>query len=223
MALDGSILDYLRAMEDLSERGIPLRNGAIAEELEVKPPSVSQMLERLRELGFVEGEARGAVALTGEGRRLARRGVRRHRLLETWLVRSLGLPWDVAHEEAHSLEHALSPRLEEALDLRLGRPAHDPHGAAIPDSEGRTPLDPLRPLGGLADGASGVVARMSDRDPKKIAYWRGMGLALGKRVERLRAEPFGGAVHVKVDGVARLFGREALEGVWIRPLEQTHA
>lgn len=223
MTLDGSILDYLRALEDLSERGVPLRNGAIAEALEVKPPSVTRMLDRLRDLGFVEGEARGAVALTGEGRRLARRGVRRHRLLETWLVRSLGLPWDVAHEEAHALEHALSPRLEEALDRRLGRPERDPHGAAIPDREGRTPQEALRPLAALADGEAGVVARLCDRDPQKLAYWRDMGLALGKHIERVRAEPFGGGVSLKVEGVPRLVGADALDGVWTRPLEPSHA
>ena len=223
MTLDGSVLDYLRAMEDLSERGIPLRNGAIAEALEIKPPSVTQMLDRLRELGFVAARARGKVELTGEGRRLARRGVRRHRLIETWLVQSLGLPWDIAHEEAHSLEHAFSDRLEEVLDRRLGRPAHDPHGAAIPDRDGKTPQEAIQPFEWLADGEAGVVVRLCDRDPEKLAYWSGLGIALGIRLERTRTEPFGEAVHVKVDGAPLVVGLQALEGVWIRPVEPEHA
>lgn len=217
--MNGSVLDYLRALADLEEAGAPLRNGAIVGALNVTPPSVSQMMARLRREGLVEEPDPGRPRLTDAGRRMARRAVRRHRLIETWLVRSLDLDWTTAHEEAHELEHALSDRLEEALDRHLGRPRRDPHGAPIPGVDGADPAERLAPLASLADGASGVVARLRDRDQERLDYWASVGLTLGARVRRVSAAPYDGPVEIEIEGRTVHLGAAALDGVWVRTEE----
>ncbi len=218
---EGSVLDYLRAMADLDERGVPLSNGAIARAVHVKPPSVTGMLNRLREQRLVKRVSSGEVRLTAAGRRLACRGIRRHRLIETWLIQSLGMDWATAHEEAHQLEHAVSPRLEAALAEYLGHPAHDPHGAVIPDVKGNVKEEKLIPLAELADGEEGVISRLSDRDPEKLKYWSSIGLSLGAHVRRVKVAPFGGPVETVIDGKTAHLGAEALDGAWVRCKEKT--
>lgn len=219
MRRNGGELDYLRAMADLMERGQPITNGAIARALEVSPPSVTEMVGRLRDRNLVEHEGRGEIRLTREGRRVACGGVRRHRLIETWLVHSLSMDWAIAHEEAHLLEHALSARMEAALAEHLRNPRRDPHGALIPDTDEDLIGDELRSLAGLDVGESGAVARMSDRDADKLAYWRSLGLSLGSMVEIAGVAPYGGPVEIVVDGEQVQVGRAALDGIWLHKTE----
>jgi len=222
MPISGSELDYLRTLEDLAERGLPLRTGAVAEMLKVSPPSVTQMLASLERKRLVARVGRGQVRLTAKGRRHARCGVRRHRLIETWLVRCLGMAWSEAHEEAHQLEHAVSSKLEEALARHLGYPERDPHGAAIPDVNGNMKKDDLVALKELAAGSAGQVARLSDRDEEKLGYWSSIGMRLGSDVRKANVAPYGGPVELLVDGEVRMVGAGAMEGVWVRVQEIDH-
>ena len=124
----------------------------------------------------------GAVRLTPEGEARALQMVRRHRIIETWLVREHGYNWDEVHDEAEVLEHALSDRLLDAIDAQLGRPRHDPHGDAIPAADGTVPREPFVLLANAPDGHEGRVIRVSDRDPALLRAIDDSGLQVGDTV-----------------------------------------
>jgi DtxR family Mn-dependent transcriptional regulator len=131
--------DYLKAICKIELEGGRASTVQMARELGVAPASVTTMTQRLERRGLVEREPYRGFALTPSGRRDALEILRHHRLLETFLVRSLGFSPDDVHDEAERLEHALSEKLEERIDVSLGRPTHDPHGDPIPDRELRLP------------------------------------------------------------------------------------
>ncbi len=141
-----AVEDYLKAIYLLQARiGKPVPISKIAERLAVAPASVTEMVQRLARDGLVKHVRYGGVSLTGRGRRGALRVVRRHRLLETFLVNELGMGWDQVHDEAETLEHSISDRLLAAIAAKLGDPARDPHGDPIPSAD----LDDRRGRNGL--------------------------------------------------------------------------
>ena len=212
----GSTIDYLRTVHDLLEQGTPVGNAAIARALNVRPASVTGMMNRLVRDGLISRKEDRRLRLTAKGRRMAQVSIRRHRLIETWLTRALDMDWATAHEEAHRIEHAVSPSLEAAIAKHLGHPSHDPHGAPIPDAAGRVTEEEATPLESLEDGEDGTVVRLSDRHAGKLAYWSSLGLTLGASVRRTGAAQFGGPVKLAVQGKTVLVGEEALHGVWVR-------
>lgn len=128
-----SVEDYAKTIYGLAEwDGASVTASALAKTLGVSNPSVSLMMRKMADLGLVEHRPYAPIALTGAGRQLALAMVRRHRLIETWLVRELGYGWGEVHEEAERLEHAVSKTFVERLDVRLGHPRVDPHGDPIP-------------------------------------------------------------------------------------------
>ena len=133
MTISSAIEDYAKAIYALERRaGEPVSTNALAERLGVTAASASGMVKRLGELGLVEHEPYRGVALTDDGCRVALEVMRHHRLLELYLVQTLGVPWDRVHAEAEVLEHVLSEELEELIAAKLGEPRHDPHGTPIP-------------------------------------------------------------------------------------------
>ncbi len=171
--------DYLKVVHNAEEwSDAPVTTSVLAERLGVGAPTVSETLRRLAARGWVEHERYGAVTLTEEGRRLALQVVRRHRLVETWLVVGLGYTWDEVHEEAEVLEHAVSDRFLERIDARLGRPARDPHGDPIPTADGHVPALDAVPLADLAPGERGVVVRVHDGDPAVLRECEAAGVHL---------------------------------------------
>lgn len=167
--LSSSAQDYLKVIWDLQEwdQG-PVQPTAVADRTGMKQSTVSGALGRLVDAGLVTHRPYGKVELTETGRRYAVTMVRRHRLLETFLVQVLGYGWDEVHEEADSLEHAVSDKMVDRIDDYLGHPTADPHGDAIPSAEGDLPPIPttVRPLSDVADGATVKVQRVSDEDPR---------------------------------------------------------
>ena len=133
-----AVQDYLKAIYTLSRTGQPVTTGGIAQRVGVAPPSATKMMKRLSRLGLVSYTPYRSVDLTGSGRRLALAVVRRHRLLELYLEKFLGIGMDQVHEEADRLEHALSDALELRLDELLRHPSIDPHGEPIPQREDLT-------------------------------------------------------------------------------------
>src|SRR5690606_23347702 len=132
----------------------------------------------------------GAVTLTDDGRQAAILMVRRHRLLETFLVRELGYRWDEVHDEAEILEHAVSDRFLARLDAKLGFPDRDPHGDPIPALDGTIPTPDAALLSELEVGASGCIARISDTDPEMLRYFDEVGVALDRVVTVAEKRPF---------------------------------
>jgi DtxR family Mn-dependent transcriptional regulator len=166
------------------------------------------MVGKLVELGLVEREKYGPIRLTGEGRRLALAMVRRHRLLETFLVHDLGYRWDEVHDEAEVLEHTVSDAFIERLDARLGHPRRDPHGDPIPTADGRISLPSAVPIAALDDGHRARVARVSDDDPEVLRYLSAKAVGLDAPLTVTGRRPFGGALAVVFDTVE---GRSAVD------------
>ena len=175
--------DYLKTIyhhtEWQDDRITPSR---LALELGLAPSSVTEMVQKLAAQGLVTHRPYGPIELTPEGERRAAAIIRRHRLVETWLVREFGYGWDEVHDEAEVLEHALSDRLLERIDERLGRPTHDPHGDAIPDAAGHVHREPFVLLGAAAAGHAGRVLRVSDRDPELLRAVEAVGVTVGAAV-----------------------------------------
>jgi len=192
--------EYLETIYKLSQDG-PVRPGRIAEAMEVSGPTVTATLRRLESRGLVAREGT-AVVLTGDGATAALDIVRRHRVAERFLVDVLGLDWEAAHEDACLLEHALSPRVLEALERHLGDPAVCPHGHPIPAADGTLLHTPGRTLSDLSVGEAGLVIRVTEED-QTLGYLGRIGLKPGARVRLLAKEPFGGPLTLEIDGTAQ--------------------
>jgi DtxR family Mn-dependent transcriptional regulator len=146
--------------------------------------------------------------------------VRRHRLLEAFLVKELGYSWDEVHDEAEVLEHAVSDRLVARIDAKLGYPQRDPHGDPIPGPDGRVPTPPARQLWACHDGDAGTVARISDADPEMLRYFDSIGISLDSRLRVLTRREFAGMISVTVesaDGAPTTvdLGSPAAQAIWM--------
>jgi DtxR family Mn-dependent transcriptional regulator len=193
-----AVEDYAKAIYALEIRSAePVTTNALAERLGVTPGSTSAMVKRLCELGFVSHVPYRGVSLTEDGRRVALEVIRHHRLLELYLVRSLGVPWDRVHEEAEVLEHVLSEQLEERIAAQLGDPTHDPHGDPIPTRELQIVEPETESLEVLDAGARGTFVRVSDSDPEMLRYLAERGIAPGGVFEVVDRQPFGGPLFVR--------------------------
>lgn len=172
--------DYLKTVYAHTEwQDSPITPSQLAAALSIAPSSVTEMVKKLSAAGLVSHVPYGAVRLTDAGRARALQMVRRHRLIETWLVREFGYAWHEVHDEAEVLEHTISDRLLDAIDERLGRPRFDPHGDAIPDADGRVERVPFVLLADAPTGHTGRVLRVSDRDPDLLQALEDAGVVVG--------------------------------------------
>ena len=182
-ALSRSEEDYLKAIYGLCEAGDAASTSAIAGALDIQPASVTGMIKRMAEAGFLEHIPYRGVRLTERGTREALRVLRRHRILETYLCERLGFAWDDVHDEAERLEHAASDRLVEQMAAALEFPSHDPHGAPIPTRGGQIESsDPAT----LADARAGDRLRIRavrDEDAETLRSIAEEGLLPGVRLE----------------------------------------
>src|SRR3984957_18539798 len=193
-----AIEDYTKAIYALESRGgDAVSTNALAERLGVTAASASGMVKRLGELGLVEHRPYRGVSLTDEGRRVALEVMRHHRLLELYLVESLGVPWDRVHAEAEVLEHVLSEELEELISAKLGDPTHDPHGDPIPTRDLQIVEGETQALEQMETGARGTFVRISDSDPEMLRYLAQRGIAPGESFEVIDRQPFGGPLYVR--------------------------
>jgi DtxR family Mn-dependent transcriptional regulator len=213
--------DYLKVIWSAQEwSDAPVTTKMLADRLGVGASTVSETVRRLGDQGLVTHERYGAVQLTDSGRAHALAMVRRHRLLETFLVRELGYTWDEVHDEAEVLEHAVSDRLVDAVDERLGFPVRDPHGDPIPTRDGRVPTPAAHVLWGLTEG-DWRVARISDADPGLLRYLASVGLVLDAYVRVVERRAVAGvvAVHVGGPGEGRQvdLGEAGAGAIWLVP------
>src|SRR5713226_5183229 len=174
-----AVQDYLKAIHSLGGDEAVVSPLDIAERLEVRAPSVTGMLKRLAEAGWISYESGRGARLTERGVTEARRVIRRHRLVELFLTRVLGLDWSEVDAEAEALEHAISPRLEQAIAAHLGEPLEDPHGHPIPTPEGALARRDLRPLTKFQPGQSVLIREVQDDSPERLRRWQALGLTPG--------------------------------------------
>ena len=183
----------------------------------ISAPAVTEALQRLTRGGYVKMGRGKAVALTPRGREIAEVMARRHRLLERWLTDSLGLNWTDAHEEAHRLEHALSPRVEERLAELLGMPSTCPHGNPIPGMARPPRVEPF-PLAQAREGATVVVERITEEaeaDKKLLEHlWR-HDVRPGRRLLVMEVAPWAGTITLAGDGQTIALGLPAATKIWV--------
>jgi DtxR family transcriptional regulator, Mn-dependent transcriptional regulator len=203
-----AIEDYAKAIYALERRHGEVTTTALADRLGVTAGSASGMVKRLDELGLVEHRPYHGVSLTEDGRRVALEVIRHHRLLELYLVKSLGLPWDRVHEEAEVLEHVLSEELEELIAAKLGDPTHDPHGDPIPTRELTIEEGATESLQTLNVGDHGTFTRVSDSDPEMLRFLTERGIAPGDALEVIDKQPFGGPLFVRFGEDIHVLGGE---------------
>jgi DtxR family Mn-dependent transcriptional regulator len=198
-----SVEDYLKAIYDLSRATGDASPSAVAARLAVARASVSAMVRRLTDQGLVAHEPYRGLRLTREGRAVALQLLRRHRVLEAYLVTALGYGWDRVHDEAERLEHSVSDELINRMAAAIGEPTADPHGAPIPTARGTLTEPAYRSLGELAVGEEARIAHVEDDDGGILRYLASLRLIPGARVRYLGREPFGGSLAIRVGSRTR--------------------
>lgn len=215
-----AVEDYLKAIYHLSRDGEPVSTSAIAERIGVAAGSVTGMLKRLAEQGLVEHTRYYGASLTDVGRGHAVRTIRRHRILELFLVQILGYTWDRVHEEAERLEHVASEEMIDRMATVLGEPAEDPHGAPIPVAGERFMETDFPSLAELPTGHAAVLRRVPDEDPEALRYLAEMNLVPGAEVEVIDRAPFNGPLTVRVGGGRAVLGRELSSTLMVQPVSK---
>lgn len=211
--LTSAVQDYLKAIHRLGGEEKMASTAEIASTLQVRSPSVTGMLKRLAEADYIVYESGVGARLTKNGLAEARRVIRRHRLVETFLSRVLGLDWSEVDAEAEALEHAISPRLEAAIAAHLGEPLEDPHGHLIPTSDGELRHRPLQRLSEFRDGQVAIIREVQDDNPARLRHWQELGLIPGASVVIVSYQELDDLFEVRVGGRLIQVGSEGLAGL----------
>jgi len=209
------IENYLKNIYKLQSHGGKVTTSSLSGRLKITPASVSEMVRRLAEEGYLTHTPYKGVQLTPEGRKKALRIIRRHRLWELFLVRILKYDWDEIDEEAERLEHITSDRLEQRIDELLGFPDRDPHGDVIPTAEGKVEEKGRAPLSDIGEGKTVVVSRVSDSSPEILQYASKLGIALGKKIRVKDKVEFDGSLRVEVGGKERFISSKLAQNVFV--------
>ena len=190
--------DFLKAIYNLQRETDRVSTNALADALNITAPAVTDMAQRLVEEDTVDYLKYRGVRLTDKGERLALKILRRHRLIETYLVRDLGYQLHEIHDEAEALEHSVSDRFVEAISRKLGDPRYDPHGDPIPNSDGIMLERDLQPLSNLAPNTPARIRRFIMEDPAMLQNTQERGLRMGKILEVVERDQFEGPIKVRV-------------------------
>jgi DtxR family Mn-dependent transcriptional regulator len=211
--------NYLKAIYHLglkSDKGIS--TNAIAEKMETKASSVTDMIKKLSEKELIIYEKYKGVKITSFGRKTAANIVRKHRLWEVFLVDKLNFYWDEVHEVAEQLEHIKSPKLINELDALLGFPKQDPHGDPIPDKDGNYHPIEKRLLSTLKVGEKGVCIGVNDSSSEFLQFLDKQRIALGNEIKVLEKEPFDGSVQIEIAGSTLSISNKIANNLYIKTL-----
>ncbi len=214
-----AVQDYLKAIYELEERGQSPSTKALAEALGVTPASATNMVKRLDELELVTYEPYKGAGLTPAGELTALEVIRHHRLLELFLVETLGLSWDEVHEEAEILEHHISEELEARIAEMLGHPERDPHGDPIPAMDGTVVQGHEHPLAETAEGERVRLVRVTDQDPEVLRFLGTHGLYPGAELAIERLDTSAGVVALQVDGTSVHVGMDLASHVHVEEVD----
>jgi DtxR family transcriptional regulator, Mn-dependent transcriptional regulator len=214
--LTENVEDYLKAIYELERSGAAAATTDLATQLGVAPASVTGMVRRLAEQGLLTHERYHGVRLTEQGRRGALRTLRRHRVIESYLVQALGYRWDEVHEEAERLEHAASDDLIDRMARAIGEPTVDPHGAPIPSREGAVEELDYVSLAELPVGARATIMRVEDEDPDLLRHVADLALTPGSNVRVVQRAPFGGPIALEAEGRSVVIGPDLAERLLVR-------
>ncbi len=216
--LSSTAQDYLKLIWSATEwADKPITVGVMAERIGVKPSTVSDGIKRLAAQGLVTHAPYGSIELTEAGREHAVAMVRRHRLLETFLVEILGYGWDEVHDEAEVLEHAVSDLMVDRIDRLLKHPSRDPHGDPIPPAVGAPAATVGFQLDQAKPGSQVTVTRISDEDPDMLRYFTELGLAPESRLTVRERRPYADVTTVRIHGQDSdiALGTTAAAAIWV--------
>src|SRR4051812_12276318 len=208
-----AVQDYLKAIHMLGGTDRTVSPAEIAARLSVRAPSVTGMLKRLADAGLIRYESGTGARLTEPGLAEALRVIRRHRLVELFLTKVLGLDWSEVDAEAEALEHAISPRLERAIAEHLHEPLEDPHGHPIPSASGELTTRNLQRLSKFRDGHEVVIREVQDDNPARLRHWQSLGLLPGAKVRVVHYQPLDDIFELTVNGQTLQVGSEGLAGL----------
>ena len=210
-----AVEDYLKTIYEIEREQGKVATTVLADQLGVAPASVTGMIKKLAEMDLVAYEPYQGVVLTQTGRRVALEVIRHHRLIELFLAKTLDVPWDQVHAEAHKIEHVLSEDLVDRIDAALGHPTTDPHGAPIPTREGTIDQRSSRRLADLEPGQSAVITEVYDSDAALLRYLGELGLYPKVAVRVVNVGPFGGPVTVRIGETDYALGREVASQILV--------
>ena len=208
--------DYLKAVWMLQQAESPVSTSRIAERLGLTSAAVTAMIKRLAEQGLLRHEPYYGVRLTAAGELAALRIIRRHRVLELFLVEKLGYEWDRVHEEAERLEHAASDELIERLARLLGEPERDPHGNAIPTATGEMDRARYPALGEMEPGDTRHVLEVEVEEPEQLRYLGSLNLRPGAQVSVVEKSPFEGPISLRVNGEPAVISHSLAQRIRVR-------
>ncbi|GFZ98979.1 metal-dependent transcriptional regulator [Nesterenkonia alkaliphila] len=220
-ALSASSQNYLKAVWSLGEwSDEPVTASTVAARTGVKLSTASDAIRKLSEQGLLEHAPYGAVTLTEAGRAHAVAMVRRHRLIEAFLVKVLEYRWDQVHDEAETLEHAVSDFMIDRIAEYLGHPDRDPHGDPIPGADGTVSRPDAVLLTGLGSGRRVRVERISDEDSQLLQFFADHGIGYETVLETRPAAPYSDTIEVVTEegGTPLPLGRSATDAVWVTPV-----
>jgi DtxR family Mn-dependent transcriptional regulator len=210
-----AVEDYLKTIYEIEREQDKVATTVLAEQLGVAPASATGMIKKLAEMDLVAYEPYQGVVLTEAGRRIALEIIRHHRLIELFLAKTLDVPWDQVHAEAHKIEHVLSEDLVERIDTVLGHPTTDPHGAPIPTREGKIDQPLCQRLADLEPRESGVITEVFDNDAALLRYLGELGLYPNVAVRVITVAPFDGPLTVRVGETLHTLGREVANQILV--------
>lgn len=212
-----SIQDYLKHIYELTESGEVASTTALAKKLDVSAPSVTGMIQKLASAkpALVEYQKHRGVTLTKEGKKAALEVIRHHRLLEAWLVQTLGYSWAEVHEEAERLEHVISEDFERRIAAAMGHPLRDPHGELIPTADLKMPQEDSTPLSALRPNQTGTVQCVKAADDELLRHLETLGITPGAQIEVKEYSQYDHNLTVKVGKKTSVLGLNITSKIFV--------
>ena len=212
-----SIQDYLKNIYELTENGEVASTNALAKKLNISAPSVTGMVQKLASAkpALVEYQKHQGVTLTKDGKKAALEVIRHHRLLEAWLVQTLGYSWDEVHAEAERLEHVISEDFERRIAAAMGHPLRDPHGELIPTADLKMPIDDSTPLSSLRPNQTAIIQSVKAADTDLLRHLESLGLIPGAHIEVKDYSPYDHNLTVKVGRKTTVLGLNITNKVFV--------
>ncbi len=209
--------EYLKHIFRLEHVSSPVSTSALAESMHVAPSTVTDMIKRLSQKGFINYTPYHGITLTPEGERLAVKAIRRHRIVERFLTDMLGFEWHEAHQEALSIENDLSDEVEKRLYAALNHPKFCPHGYPIPSKVEDVLVEEVS-LYTLKPGEQAEVLSVRDDDPELLQFMASLGIKPGVKVKLEAKDPFQGPLRVLVGKRKRTMGEHLASSIFVRKL-----
>jgi DtxR family Mn-dependent transcriptional regulator len=215
MVVSPTMRRYAAEIYRLQQDSVEVKLSDLAEHVDASAQAVSRMAKRLKKGGYLVHAPYRGVRLTEKGEMIAMPALRRHRLIEVFLVRVMGYDWAEAHDLSDVFELGVNDKLEDRIDEMTGHPTRCPHGEPIPSKEGVMPQVNDQPLTEFEPGMKGSISRVRTHDRDKLRYIGDLDLVPGKQISLVSKAPFRGPIRIKMNGLEQVIGYEIANTLWI--------